>query len=173
MNLRTRSFSFDEVLRLMEVFSDDLDQPDTMTLSQFHDIAGGDHTTTAGKSGSLTRLTGRDGTMKTICLNQLSWRSYITLCTMISVCIGFALSILLVLLVYVAHVSFSIHIGTFYIGGGLFSIVSVFIGPFVGGAVGFLGSLFTHPLFTMLLVWLPGVPLTGKWMDSEHHEAIG
>jgi hypothetical protein len=144
-----------------------------MTISQLHDIAGDDHITTAGKSRGLTHLPGRDGTMKTICLNQLSWRSYITLCTMISACIGFALSILLVLLVYVAHVSFSIHIGTLYIEGGLFSIVSVFIGPFVGGAVGFLGSLFTHPLFAMMLAWFPGVPLTGKWMDSEHHQAIG
>ena len=109
--------------------------------------------------------------MRTICLNQLSWRSYTSLCTMISACIGFVLGILLFLLVYIVHVDFSIRFGSFYINGELFSIVAVFVGPFVGAGVGLVGSLLTHPLFALVLAWFSGVPLTGEWLDSEQCKA--
>ena len=109
--------------------------------------------------------------MRTICLNHLSWRSYTTLCTMIFACIGFALSIILVLLVHVVHVEFSIRFSGFYIDGGLFSIVSVFIGPFVGATMGFLGSIITHPMFELMLSQFSGLPLKGVGLDSEEFKA--
>jgi hypothetical protein len=135
------------------------------------DAAYHEHTMISGKGGQTTPSNRREGTMRTMNLNQLSWRSYVTLCTMISTCIGFALGFALVLLVHILHVDFSIHLGTFYIGGSLFSIVSLFIGPFVGAATGFLGSLFTQPLFALILAWFSGVPLTGKWREAERHES--
>lgn len=107
--------------------------------------------------------------MKTICLNRLSWKSYTALCTMISACIGLALSIALVLLVYVGHVDCSMRFGGFYIDGNLFSVVAVFVGPFFGAAMGFLGSLLTYPLFELMLAWLSGIPLTGTWQNTEDH----
>jgi len=107
--------------------------------------------------------------METICLNRLSWKSYTALCTMISACIGLTLSIALVLLVYVGRVDCSMRLGGFYIDGNLFSVVAVFVGPFFGAAIGFLGSLLTHPLFELMLAWLSGIPLTGAWHHTENH----
>lgn len=120
-----------------------------------------------------TKVTGipilprRDGTMRTICLSKLSWRSYITLCTMISACIGLVLGIVLFLLVHVVHVDFSVRFSAFYIDGGLLSIVSVFIGPFVGTALGFLGAVITYPIFELMLTQFSGLPLKGTWRDSD------
>lgn len=110
--------------------------------------------------------------MKTICLNELSWISYARLCTMISACIGFALSILLLLLHYIVHIDLSIHFGSLYVDGELFCIVSAFVAPFVGATIGLLGSLCTYHLFSLMLGWFYGVRLTGKWLDSEHCRAI-
>jgi len=110
--------------------------------------------------------------MQTICLNQLSWRSYALLCTVISACLGFTASLVLVLLVYAANIDLSVHLGSLYIESHLFSIVSVFIGPFFGGTIGFLGSLVTHPVFTLILGWFSGLPLSGMWLDSEKHREI-
>jgi hypothetical protein len=92
---------------------------------------------------------------------------------MISACIGLTLSIALVLLVYVGHVEFSIRLSSFYIEGRLLSVVAVFVGPFVGAAIGFLGSLMTHQLFELILAWFSGFPFTGTWQDPQDHDTMG
>jgi hypothetical protein len=90
---------------------------------------------------------------------------------MISACIGLTLSIGLVLLVYVGNVDFSIRLSSFYIDARLLSIVAVFVGPFLGAATGFLGSLMTHQLFELILAWFSGFPLTGTWQDPDAHDS--
>lgn len=84
---------------------------------------------------------------------------------MIFVCLGFALGIALAPLAYLGNIDLSLHIGAFNIGGGLLSIVTVFIGPFVGGVIGFALSVLTHPVFTLLLEWTSGLPLSGNWLE--------
>jgi hypothetical protein len=115
----------------------------------------------------------REWTLKTIWLNQLSWRSYAKLCTLISVCLGFALSITIALLAYLGNFDLSLHIGNFNVGGGLLTIVSVFVAPFIGGVTGFVLSLVTHPVFTLLLSWSSGLPLSGNWFDSQQRDGNG
>jgi hypothetical protein len=86
------------------------------------------------------------------------------------VCLGFALSITVALLALLGDFDLSLRIGAFNIGGGLLSIVSVFIGPFVGGVTGFALSLVTYPLFSLLVAWTCGLPLSGRWLESQQHD---
>jgi len=106
-------------------------------------------------------------TMKTICLNKLSLKSYMTLCTMISGCLGFAMSVVLVFLEYAFGLDASIHLGGLYVNGHLLGVVSIFIGPFLAAAIGFVGSVLTHPIFRLILSWFSGLSLTGTWLEPK------
>lgn len=101
-------------------------------------------------------------TIRTIELETISFSSYVTLCVLISVCIGLVVSIaFFVLDIIVLDTSF--QWGGVSIADTWTSIIAMFVGPFVFGIVGLAGSLFTHRLFLWALRTYSGLSLTGTW----------
>jgi len=100
--------------------------------------------------------------MQTIDLEFLSFSSYTRLCTLISICLGFAAGILFFLLDLMG-LNTSMHVGLLSVVDTEAGVVFLFIGPFVFGVVGFAGSLFTYRMFLWSLRTFWGLALTGRW----------
>jgi hypothetical protein len=99
---------------------------------------------------------------RTIDLQSLSLSSYIGLCTLISVCIGLAVSVLFFLLdIFGLNTSF--QLGPFSFSDNESGIVVLFVGPFFFGVTGLFGSLLSYRLFLWALQKFWGLPLTGTW----------
>jgi len=102
--------------------------------------------------------------MQTIDLEFLSFSSYTRLCTMISICLGFAAGIIFFLL-DILGVDTSMHIGLLRIATTEAGVVVLFIGPFVFAVVGFVGSILTYRMFLWSLRTFWGLALTGRWKE--------
>jgi len=102
--------------------------------------------------------------MQTIDLEFLSFSSYVRLCTLISICLGFAAGILFFLL-DLFGVDTSMQLGLLRVATTEAGIVFLFIGPFVFAVVGFLGSVLTYRLFLWSLRTFWGLALTGRWKE--------
>ena len=99
---------------------------------------------------------------KTIDLESLSFASYVRLCVLISVCIGLVASVAFFFL-DVFGLDTTLHWGFISVADTVSGVVVLFVGPFVFGVTGFVGSLFTYPLFLWALRKFWGLSLTGTW----------
>jgi len=106
----------------------------------------------------------QDAPRKTIDLQLLSLSSYVRLCTLISVCIGLVVSVLFFLL-DISGLDTTFQWGPFSFSDTESGIVVLFVGPFVFGVTGLLGSLFSYRLFLWALQNFLGLPLTGTWKE--------
>ena len=105
-----------------------------------------------------------DSVMRTIDLEFLSLSSYSRLCTMISICLGFAAGIIFFLLDLLG-VDTSMRVGLLRVASIEAGVVFLFIGPFTFAVVGFIGSLLTYRLFLWSLQTFWGLALTGRWKE--------
>ena len=110
--------------------------------------------------------------MRTLDLEFLSLASYFRLCTLISICLGFAAG-LFIFLLDMLGVDTSVHVGLFYIFNTEAGVVSIFVGPFIFAVVGFVGSLLTYRLFLWSLHTFWGLALTGRWKDISPRNVNG
>lgn len=101
---------------------------------------------------------------KTIDLESLSFSSYVRLCTLISVCLGIVVGVLF-FLADVLGMNTTFHWGFFSFADTESGVVGLFVGPFVFGVTGFVGSLFSYRLFQWALREFRGLPLTGRWKE--------
>ncbi|MBF8294471.1 MAG: hypothetical protein HW389_1016 [Bacteroidetes bacterium] len=99
---------------------------------------------------------------KTIDLESLSFASYMRLCVLISVCIGLVASVAFFFL-DVFGLDTTLHWGIISVADTVSGVVVLFVGPFVFGVTGFVGSMFTYPLFLWVLRKFWGLSLTGTW----------
>ena len=104
----------------------------------------------------------RDAPKKTIDLESLSFSSYVRLCVLISVCIGLVVSAAFFSL-DVLRWDTTFHWGFISGTDNVSGIIVLFVGPFVFGVTGFIGSLFTYQLFLWALRKIRGLSLTGTW----------
>jgi hypothetical protein len=103
---------------------------------------------------------------KTIDLQSLSLSSYVRLCTLISVCLGLVVSVLFFLL-DVLGMNTTFQWGPLSFADTESGFVVLFVGPFIFGVTGLVGSLFSYPLFLWALRTFWGIPLTGTWKELE------
>jgi hypothetical protein len=106
---------------------------------------------------------------RTIDLESLSLSSYVSLCTLISICLGLVVGILffiLDLLVLNTTTQWS------FIGfeDNEMGLVVLFVGPFLFGVTGLVGSLFSYRIFLWALRKFWGLQLTGTWKELENPE---
>jgi hypothetical protein len=107
----------------------------------------------------------KEGTaMQTIDLEFLSLSSYTRLCTMISICLGFATGVIFFIADLVG-VNTSVQLGIVHVGKLEAGILVLFTGPFIFAVVGFVGSLLSYRFFLWALRRFWGLALTGKWKD--------
>jgi hypothetical protein len=113
--------------------------------------------------------------MQTIDLEFLSLSSYARLCTLISICLGFATGILL-FIADILGVDTSVRIGIVHFDNIESGVIALFTGPFIFAVVGFVGSLFSYRLFLWALRKYWGLALTGRWKEVSSpaiHETHG
>ena len=110
--------------------------------------------------------------MRTIDLEFLSLASYVRLCTLMSICLGFTAG-LLIFLLDLLGVDTSVHVGLFYVFNTEAGVVSIFVGPFIFAVVGFVGSLLTYRLFLWSLRTFWGLALSGRWKDIPSRNVNG
>ncbi len=101
---------------------------------------------------------------KTIDLESLSFSSYIRLCTVISVIIGFVFSVLFFVL-DVSGLNTAFSWGPVSTADTETGLILLFIGPFVFGVAGSLVSIITHRMFIWALKQFWGLMLTGSWKE--------
>ena len=107
----------------------------------------------------------QDAPKKTIDLESLSFSSYVRLCVLISVCIGLVVSVAFFFL-DVVGLDTTLHSGFISVADTVSGVIVLFVGPFVFGVTGFVGSLFTYPLFQWALRKFWGLSLTGTWKET-------
>lgn len=101
---------------------------------------------------------------RTIDLESLSLPSYMRLCTLISVCIGIVMSALFCFL-DILGIDTTFRLGIISFADTETGVVVLFVGPFVFGVMGFIGSLFSYRLFVWALLRFWGLRLTGTWKE--------
>jgi hypothetical protein len=106
----------------------------------------------------------KDIPMQTIVVKSLSFTSYSLLCTLISICLGVVGSILFCV-VDLLGVNTSVQLGLLHLNDTETGIVFLFIGPFLFGVIGFVGSMLTHRLFLWVLRRFGGFSLSGSWKN--------
>jgi hypothetical protein len=117
------------------------------------------------EKGTMT-TTPQNTPRKTIDLQSLSLSSYVRLCALISICLGLVVSILFFLL-DILGMNTTFQWGPFSFSDNESGIVVLFVGPFVFGVIGIVGSLFSYRLFLWALRKFLGLPLTGTWKELE------
>jgi hypothetical protein len=106
---------------------------------------------------------------RTFDLQYLSLSSYVRLCTLISVCLGLVVSLLFFLL-DVLGMDTSFQWGPIAFSDTESGVIVLFVGPFIFGAIGLVGSLFSYRLFLWALRTFLGIPLTGTWKELKRSE---
>jgi len=124
------------------------------------------HSSAFKSDKGMMMTTSQKALRKTINLETLTLASYIRLCTLISICIGVAASIAFFFL-DVLGVNMTYHWGFISIEDTESGILALFVGPFVFGVTGFVGSLLSYQLFLRVLRRFWGITLTGTWTDPE------
>jgi hypothetical protein len=120
------------------------------------------HSETAETEERSRAITPQDDLKMTIDLESLSFGSYVRLCVLISVCIGLVVSAAFFFLDVLGWDT-TFHWGFISGADNVSGIIVLFVGPFVFGVTGFIGSLFTYPLFLWALRKFWGLSLTGTW----------
>lgn len=106
----------------------------------------------------------KDTPMQTIVVEFLSFTSYSLLCTLISICLGVVGSILFCVMDLLG-VDTTFQLGLVHLNDTETGIVFLFIGPFISGLIGFIGSMLTYRLFLWALRRIDGFSLTGSWRN--------
>jgi hypothetical protein len=103
----------------------------------------------------------------TIEMESLSLSSYVRLCTMISICLGLAVSVLFFIL-DVLFLSTNVQWGMVSFAENEMGLIVLFVGPFVFAVTGFVGSLLSYKLFLWALRAYWGIELAGTWKEPEN-----
>lgn len=101
---------------------------------------------------------------KSVALESLSFSSYVRLCSLISVCLGIVVGGIVFLLDIVGWDT-TLQWGLISFNDTELGVVVLFVGPFIFGVTGFVGSLFSYRLFIWALRKFSGLPLTGTWKE--------
>ena len=125
-----------------------------------------DHALDAGIAKDSLTTTAQNDPRKSIDLHALSFPSYMSLCTLIFVCLGVVSSVLFFLL-DIAGLNTAFQWGPFSFSDTESGIVVLFVGPFIFGVTGLIGSLFSYRLFLWALHQFWGLLLTGTWKELE------
>lgn len=108
---------------------------------------------------------------KTIDLESISFSSYMKLCTLISICIGIVVSVLF-FLADILGLNTTFQWGILSFADTETGILVLFVGPFVFGVTGFVGSLLSYQLFLWALRKFWGLQLTGTWKEFGKDEDL-
>ncbi len=101
---------------------------------------------------------------KKIDLEFLTFPSYARLCAVISVFIGFVISVLF-FIIDISGLNTAIQWGPVASSDTETGFILLFVGPFVFGVAGFFVSIFTHRLFVWALKQFWGLRLSGAWRE--------
>ena len=104
----------------------------------------------------------------TLELNYLSYDSYVRLCSIIGIYVGFAASFLFFVLDLLG-MNASIHLGFFSLPDIWSGVVVLFVGPFVSWIIAAVGGVFTYRLFVCALKKYSGLSLTGDWLMKKEN----
>ena len=93
------------------------------------------------------------------------------LCTLISICLGIVAGVLF-FLADILGLNTTFQWGILSFADTETGILVLFVGPFVFGVTGFLGSLLSYRLFLWALRKFWGLQLTGTWKESGTNEDL-
>ncbi len=104
----------------------------------------------------------KENPLQTIEVEYLSFSSYSLICTVISICLGIVGSVLF-FVIDLLGLDTSVQLGLLHLNDTETGVVVLFVGPFIFGLIGFIGSLFTHRMFLWTLRRFSDFRLTGIW----------